>query len=116
MSYERVTPKDVVEMFNINANDYGTLFGIFVKYAARLHKLEDKIENGTLIELPYKIGDTVFRINTVIIPADDYKTSFHRELYIEKAKFDLTLYGEIGTRTFFTKEQAKARLKELQGE
>lgn len=32
------------------------------KLAAKLCEFEDKIENGTLIELPCKVGDAVYRI------------------------------------------------------
>lgn len=35
----------------------------YKKVFDRLVELEDKIENGTLIELPFKLGDRVYFIN-----------------------------------------------------
>lgn len=47
MQYERLTPKDLTEVVNMNdGEDLTTL----LKYACRLHELEDKIEDGTLID------------------------------------------------------------------
>lgn len=46
MKYERLTPKDLIEV--INSNDKENI--AFLNYAMRLHTLEDKIENGTLCE------------------------------------------------------------------
>jgi hypothetical protein len=44
MKYERLTPKDKVELLNVN--DKEDLYIKFVEYANRLYELEEKIEKG----------------------------------------------------------------------
>ena len=97
----------------------------------RLAELEDKIEQGTLIELPCKVGDTIY------IP-NNYGISFHEieRIEIYKNRIDLFFevdtdieylwtytYGrgqfsisECGTRFFLTREEAEKRFLGLQGE
>ena len=65
----------------------------------RLKELEDKIENGTLIEFPR------------IVPPIKYNNySLWSVEYVNRA------YGNISTDFYGTKEDAEERLKELQGE
>lgn len=83
---------------------------------------QDKIEQGTLIELPCKVGDTVY-VGYGASGIDEWEV---REIVIVKNNilFRLTHDGtedynaawlsEAGTQLFFTREEAKKRLKELQ--
>ena len=41
----------------------------------RLYELEDKIENDTLVELPCKVGDTVYVLREDSFAEDNYKKS-----------------------------------------
>ena len=86
----------------------------------RLVELEDKIENRTLIDLPCKVGDTVWWVNgyRTVPRIEEYKI-----LALTIAKDNkIYLRVEYGHFTFevdelcFTKEQAEAKLKELQEE
>ena len=93
----------------------------------RLAELEDKIENGTLIGLPCKYGDTVWFV---------YETE-NNEMFLDEGviqsfsidscglwfyviyKSGLTYWHTIeslGERVFLTKAEAEAKLKELQNE
>ena len=99
----------------------------------RLAELEDKIEQGTLIELPCKVGDTIY------IPwvyDNNRGISFHEIERIEIYKYCIDLFFEVdtdieylwtyiygrgqfgisecGTRFFLTREEAEKRLKELE--
>ena len=90
--------------------------------ALKFDELKAKLENGTLIELPCKVGDTVY----CIYRDDEY------EYWIEEAlvhDFIYTNYGEIDIGTechmlgkvyrycvCLTKSEAEAKLKELKGE
>jgi hypothetical protein len=105
---------------------------------SKLAELEDKMENGTLIELPCKVGDTIFRIEK-----DCSKCSFYNEgswdynywctfdnedtknmfevdgdkdcVYtIKEFKFQPNL--NLSENDFLTKAEAKKKLKELKGE
>ena len=94
----------------------------------RLSELENKIENGTLIELPCKVGDTVFRIGKAInvekqryeLYVQDY-TIIKIEIYEEEILFvddsDNEIYiVDFGETVFLTKAAAEKKLKELKGE
>ena len=69
----------------------------------RLAELEDKIEQGTLIELPCKVGDTVYvRGNTW-----DYYKSFYNQEFIGMEFF---VVGKI-TSIRFTEKQILIKIK-----
>ena len=87
----------------------------------KLAELEDKIEQGTLIELPCNVGDTVYFI--------DEKRWVWEMVVVEIAILKKNIVCEIGNRRkevrsvwkenwgktiFFTREEAEKRLKELQ--
>ena len=88
----------------------------------RLAELEDKIENGTLIELPCKAGDTVYEVfarhnppfidesivEKIVITASGIKLKLSRNAMYE------TAVSSIGKTLFFTRKEAEAKLKELQ--
>ena len=80
----------------------------------RLAELEDKIENGTLLELACKKGDKVYQADCVRI----YELTvlgirvFNNKFYYETqgVGFDNTA---IGKSIFLTREEAEKRLEEL---
>lgn len=88
----------------------------------KLAELEDKLENGTMIDLPCKIGDTVYFVLKNILEITKGKI---KEIIINKyndaiinvdfsymcKQFDIKY---VGKTVFLTKEEAEARLKELQ--
>ncbi len=107
----------------------------------RLAELEDKIENGTLIDLPCKIGNTVWLANPdgrLIygkVSAIGYKWETDasnnsvsqyacfmarcpEEFYVKRG--DDAIYGfsfennKIGERVFLSEDEARKKLKELE--
>ena len=99
----------------------------------RLAELEDKIEQGTLIELPCKVGDTVYWVweeytnGKQKLSIEEWEVE---EICIKKNEWAVKGLGEEleeGVRQFFwchsskfgiwwflTREEAEKRLKELQ--
>lgn len=84
----------------------------------KLCEYEDLEEQGRLIILPCKIGDTVWDIKwwddineTRVI---DGKTYFRRVMKhkVTKSQFSLFDYKDLGKTVFLTKEAAEAALKE----
>lgn len=81
----------------------------------RLAELEDKIEQGTLLELACKKGDKVYQADCVRV----YELTvlgirvFNNKFYYETqgVGFDNTA---IGQSIFLTREEAEKRLKEIQ--
>ena len=109
----------------------------------RLAELEDKIEQGTLIELPCKVGDRVYIDSRVwsggVCWQHDYLGSPSKLFYVGKIFYfkinkkqflmKIRVYAEysnlryktkcfavsaIGKTVFLTREEAEKRLKELQ--
>lgn len=78
----------------------------------RLAELEDKIESGKLVELPCKIGDTLYGISA---PLHIEKAKLSEVCYEVVTKDGHYLIGHFGISLFTDKSQAEARLKELEG-
>lgn len=87
-----------------------------IEHYAKLH------EENRLIELPCKVGDTVWstkwwdnkKISKKIDGETWYKDIFQHK--ITKEKFSLYDLDRIGKDVFLTKEEAEAKLEELKGE
>ena len=69
--------------------------------------------NGRLIELPCKVGDTVYEVLDLYFVGDTGGEYFYT---INERKFELRMLDEIGKCVFLTKEEAEAKLAELKGE
>lgn len=117
MKYERFTYRTGkgIAVKETSFNDNKSIFNAI----ERLAELEDKIEQGTLIELPCKVGDTMYQVFhptqvepfpfevekiRVIIQADGIK------VYVEEINGK---GGTVGSMAF-PREEAEKRLKELQ--
>ena len=108
---------------------YATPSGEPVKWENNYHNVlqkfadyEDLEEQGFLLRLPCKLGDTIYSI------ANDgkiYPVKATREVRIvngmlhiicESCRYsDLVSYDDIGKTIFLTKSEAEAKLKELRG-
>ena len=95
----------LVEIENILGEEYDLI---------ELAKLVNANREGRLVQLPVKIGDTVYVIRHELYPDDEYRMNFHKELSIVKQKFDLIHANLIGKTVFLTPQEAKAKLKEMQ--
>ncbi len=78
-----------------------------------LQRYKDLEEQGRLIELPCKVGDYVYKIHN-----NDWKQFLRgggRKLEIIKSVFTYKDIPCIGTLVFLTKEEAEAKLAEMEG-
>ena len=107
------TQSDIDRLLEVsNCNQFGRN-GAYYK----LQHYEDLEEQGRLIELPCKIGDTVWDIkwwdDTTETRVIDGKTYFRRVMKhkVTKSKFKLFDYDNFGKTVFLTKEEAEAALK-----
>lgn len=88
----------------------------------RLAELEDKIENKTLIELPCKVGDTIYEVFKYHKPPFIQQTKIEKIIVTEKGlKLKLarnslyeTSIASLGKTLFLTEEAAEEQIKELQ--
>ena len=89
------------------------------EWLRELQKYQDLKEQGRVVELPCKIGDTVWDIrwwdDTTETRVIDGKTYFRRVMKhkVTKSKFKLFDYDNFGKTVFLTKKEAEAALKEV---
>ena len=82
----------------------------------RLYELEDKIEAGTLIEIPCKVGDNaVAIIDTLCYPNAICNVKLKDLAYIVEDENGDVTFQHI-TRIFGTKAEAEKRLEEIRNE
>ena len=124
MEYIRLTEK-TRDCFQYDLKDFKHKIGEFGDYDAffaysmavkRLGELEDKIEAGTLIEIPCKVGDNaVAIIDTLAYPNAIYNVKLKDLAYIVEDENGDVTFQHI-TRIFGTKAEAEKRLEEIRNE
>ena len=122
MEYQRLTMRDNIGCFKYDLKDFKHKIGEFGDYDAffaysmavkRLGELEDKIEAGTLIEIPCKVGDNaVAIIDTLAYPNAIYNVKLKALAYIVEDENGDVTFQHI-TRIFRTKAEAEKRLEEI---
>lgn len=120
--YKRLTFKILVDPYdddceeteNAAAASYDDLLN-------RLAELEDKIENGTLVELPCKVGDTIYEVFKNHKPPFIQQTKVEKIIITEKGlKLKLarnslyeTSIASLGKTLFLTETEALKKFEEL---
>lgn len=122
MEYKRLTIRDNIGCFKYDLKDFKHKIGEFGDYDAffaysmvvkRLGELEDKIDAGTLIEIPCKVGDNaVAIIDTLCYPNAIYNVKLKDLAYIVEDENGDVTFQHI-TRIFGTEAEAEKRLEEL---
>lgn len=115
MEYKRLTKRrkdgSVALDFYSNSKDF-----TIVELKLRLAELEDKIENGTLIEIPCKVGDNaVAIIDTFCYPNAIYNVKLKDLAYIVEDENGDVTFQHI-TRIFGTEAEAEKKLEEIRNE
>ena len=119
--YKRLTTKCEVGIGLTETS--GNIVNDYEKVVNRLAELEDKIENGTLIEFPCKVGEKVYCVYHF---DDSYDEDFEYEIIPEEVVDIIVKEDDFDIRTAcrmigkfqivcvcLTKSEAEARLKEL---
>lgn len=120
--YKRLTERtkhgiavlDSGERFVLSCGGYAT-----TKALNRLAELEDKIENGTLVEPPCKVGDTIYEVFKNHKPPFIQQTKVEKIIITEKGlKLKLarnsvyeTSIASLGKTLFLTEAKALEQLK-----
>ena len=125
MEYQRLTIRDNIGCFKYDLKDFKHKIGEFGDYDAffaysmavkRLGELEEKIENGTLVELPCKVGDNaVAIIDTLCYPNAICNVKLKDLAYIVEDENGDVTFQHI-TRIFGTEAEAEKRLEEMKNE
>lgn len=113
--YKRLTGQKWTDNIDL-AKEYG--YSYIYK---RLYELEDKIENGTLREVPCNVGDTVYfdtyrRGDSIgVQPHKVARVQFVVSIEATSGNLGADIpEWQFGKSVFLTKSEAEARLKELQ--
>lgn len=130
--YKRLTEK-TMGCFQYDLKDFKHKIGEFGDYDAffaysmavkRLGELEDKIENGTLVELPCKVGDVVYEVFKNHKPPCIQQTKIEKvivtnkglRLKLERNSVYETSVSSLGKTLFATEEEAEKMLEEMKNE
>ena len=112
MSYKRLTDKKI-DMDNLSDKAKSRISDTYLVYAKinnALWELENKIENGTLVELPCKVGTTVYYIGSLEVRAFFKIKTIHD---IVEMPFSLDMLDSYKIVWFTTKAEAEKKLEEL---
>ena len=118
---ERLTKRD--KDGNAVVFNYIKTAGEFKEIVDRLAEYEDAEEQGLIVRLPCKVGDTVYEVFKYPIPQVK-ETAVDKVVFTAKGiklklarnSFYETAVSSIGKTIFFTYAEAEKKLKELKGE
>lgn len=79
-----------------------------------IRKYEDAEEQGRLVILPCKVGETVWRIATCRIDLTGYRMEWGEQRIIEGVPFHLSMLDAFGKTVFLTRAEAEAAFKREQ--
>ena len=97
----------------------------YISAARKLCDYEDLEEQGLLVRLPCKIGDTVFRINEgaknpiielTVTQINIIRKSYNLEVVDRDGGELMYFKNDIGNSIFLTREEAEKKLEELKNE
>ena len=102
MKYERLTIR------NSDGSVSQPTHSTFERVFNRLAELEDKMEQGVMIELPCKVDSEIYIVDYLIDDEDK------KHYYIRKSTFHPKWIDEWRNMFCLTREEAEKKLKELQ--
>ena len=129
MEYQRLTKRNcagyIVPVKPITSG-YSNIQAAEEELLDRLGELEDKIENGTLVELPCKVGDVMYEvigdayIDEWEIESICFNKTYPKGVIWAKRTRDFARWKfwieDCATKWFATKAEAEKRLEEIRNE
>lgn len=97
--------------------------------AEKLTNMEQMEEHGILVRLPCKVGGTVYTLSYMYDCKNDYDCKAFqkwkceenipceyekKKYFVKKSQFCLTMLNSLGKTVFLTREEAEAKLKEME--
>lgn len=101
-------------------NDFDVACRMALDKIRKAKHYEDLEEKGLLVELPCKVGDTIYLISedcggdTIFCRYQDCTSCIDIHRYVEGNSFELYMFDEIGKTVFLTKSEAEQALKEME--
>lgn len=81
----------------------------------KLAEYEDLEEQGRLLKLPCKVGDTVYKVDKVSNKIKQHMVIKFEVDQVDFENFDYCFLHHFGKTVFLTKSEAEAKLEELRG-
>lgn len=113
----------LTEIIRVNGKEYVGIKGTKGVYAnaerkgapasnaiVRLAAYEDAEEQGLLVRLPCKVGDTVYRVVRHRVDVTGYRMEWEWETVVEAVPFRIGMVDAIGKTVFLTRKEAEAAL------
>lgn len=133
--YKRLTKKVSATYYDIKCSSCNAIYpqkneipnfcetdGCYFVLKQRLGELEDKIEQGLLVELPVKVYEVRYCLGWELYEFDVTSITYSHSKGIERVEASrqhedrVFEKSEIGNYVFLTKAEAEAKLTELRGE
>lgn len=102
---------EIINELHTERLDYTNEYLPLIDAAQRLAHYEDLEEQGRLVELPCKIGTTVYRICKKKYDVDGYGMQWCEGWGIVTHGFSMGNMNELGKTVFLTREEAAKALK-----
>ena len=112
-----LNPDDAGGMYNLrDIGEYGS-DELLLEIANRLAEYEDMEEQGLLVRLPCKVGDTIYRCGDPIKKIYEWQIAYV-EVYEDETVFvddsdNTFVEADIGKTVFLTHEEAERALEEV---
>ena len=112
-----INPDDAGGMYNLrDIGEYGS-DELLLEIANRLAEYEDMEEQGLLVRLPCKVGDTIYRCGDPIKKIYEWQIAYV-EVYEDETVFvddsdNTFVEADIGKTVFLTHEEAERALEEV---
>ena len=121
--YKRLTFKRLVDLYNDDCEETeNATTASYEELLNRLVELEDKIEYWTLVDIPCRVGDTIYEV------LKNHKPPFIQQTQVEKIiitdkwlklklarnSFYETSIASLGKTLFLTEDKALKKLKEIE--
>ena len=110
-----INPDDAEGMYNLrDIGEYGS-DELLLEIANRLAEYEDMEEQGLLVRLPCKVGDTIYRCGDPIKKIYEWQIAYV-EVYEDETVFvddsdNTFVEADIGKTVFLTREEAEKALE-----
>lgn len=110
-----INPDDAGGMYNLrDIGEYGSN-ELLLEIANRLAEYEDMEEQGLLVRLPCKVGDTIYRCGDPIKKIYEWQIAYV-EVYDDETVFvddsdNTFVEADIGKTVFLTREEAEKALE-----
>lgn len=122
-NYKRLTFKQLVDPYDCECEESeNASVAEYEELVNRLAEFEDKVENGTLVELPCNVGDIVYEVFKNHTPPFIQQTKIEKIIITEKGlRLKLsrnsmyeTAISSFGKTLFLTEAEAQRALKEFE--